>query len=106
MKWYQRLRWLFLGHVAEVACEYDKNGDDILFVATMPFITAAMAAVFLLTTVQTFALGTIAGYIAAAVMALCAAIGAVMTVIAAAASVVYATQTTELPPGEEVVTRE
>ena len=102
MKWYQRLRWAFLGMVAEMACDY----DDTVGAVAMPLVSAGMALICWYAVLQGALTGTLVSY---GIVALATPIATLMTILAgfaSAASVVYATQTTELPAGQEVVTRE
>jgi hypothetical protein len=104
-RWYRRARWLFLGEVAEAVEGYDSAADAI----GMPVLGCAVAALLWIGTVEIGAY-TVGGPITSSVAqfgaAFIAGIFTGLTAVHICASVVYATQTTELPAGQEVVTRE
>jgi hypothetical protein len=104
-RWYRRARWVFLGNVAEAVEEYDSAADAI----GMPVLACAVATLLWVGTIELSAY-TVGGPITSSVAQFgAAAIAGLFTGVTAVhicASVVYATQTTELPTGQEVVTRE
>jgi hypothetical protein len=99
---YRRFRWLTLGAIAKVACDYDGTSDAVL----MPVVTAALGAICWFAVAQALAVGTLWAYGLAAIATPIAGLVTVLTVFSIGASIVYATQATELPANEEVVTRE
>lgn len=96
-----RVRWVFLGEVAQIACEYDDTSDALI----IPIMSGLLATTLWFAASEAFRLGTPSGFI----LTLCASLyGVVLTglaIVSTVATVVYATQPTELPAGEEVVRR-
>ena len=104
-RWYRRARWVFLGQVAEAVEDYESAADAI----GMPMLGCAVATLLWIGTVEIGAYsvgGPIASSAAQFGAAAIAGIFTAQMAVQVCASFVYATQTTELPGGQEVVTRE
>jgi hypothetical protein len=104
-RWYRRARWVFLGEVAEAVEGYDSAADAI----GMPLLGWAVASLLWIGTIEIGAYAAGGPILTRFAQFGGAIIAGVFTGVAAVhicASVVYATERTELPANEEVVTRE
>jgi len=104
-RWYRRARWVVLGEVAKAVEEYESAADAI----AMPVFGCAATMLLWIGTLEIGAYtvgGPIASSIAQFGAAVIAGTSTAVTAVSICASVVYATERTELPANEEVVTRE
>jgi hypothetical protein len=104
-RWYRRGRWMFLGQVAEAVEDYESAADAI----GMPVMACAVATLLWVGAIELGAYtagGPIVSSVAQFSAAVIAGIFTAQMTVQVYASFVYATQTTELPAGQEVVTRE
>jgi hypothetical protein len=102
LSWYRRARWLALGAIAGFACDYDDTAEALL----LPPMVVGMAVISWFALSNAVGVGGAVGYLLVVVAAGFGIMFSIMAVLLLGATAVYATQTTELPAGEEVVTRE
>jgi hypothetical protein len=104
-RWYRRARWVVLGEVAKAVEEYESAADAI----AMPVFGCAATMLLWIGTIELGAYTAGGPIVSSAAQFSAAVIAGIFTAqmaVQVCASVVYATQTTELPAGQEVVTRE